>query len=255
MAQSSGGIGYNISNAKNLILEVKQGYKDMTSKMEDGWPTVSNDLVTKWVSINSEKYEKTLAQHLADTHLTAGNVLNELIGIFINAVNHYIDSETGTTLTKDGQEIYSDFDLSSYKLDTSDTDLRIDYANDNASFKNVVKAATREFGEGTDFKIEDANVAQTLYSTIESYVNDVKNQVTTSYSQLSSAAAFPGDIQQGTLDSLISNVTAKVESLSTYLADLETVLENMVGVIKSAQDDVSSAVGTAAENIANTSIF
>ena len=255
MSQSSGGIGYNITQAKSLIAEVKQGYKDMTNKMQDGWATVSNDMNTKWVSINSEKYEKTLAQHLADTHLTAGNILNELIGIFIVSVNHYIDSEVGTTLTKDGQEVTTDFDLASYKLDVADSQLRIDYSGDNENFKSVVKAAQRNFGEGTDFKIEDANVAQTLYSTIESYVNDVKAQVTNSYSGLSSASAFPGDVQQGTLDNLIANVTAQVEKLSTYLADLESVLEEMVGVIKTAQEEVSSTASSAADSIANASIF
>lgn len=254
MPQSSGGIGYNISNAKNLVLEVKEGYKAMTEKIKNGWIPVSNALTTKWVSINSEKYEKVLAKHMADIHLTTGNVLNWLIGIFIESVNYYIDSETGVSLTQEGAEVVSDFDLTSYKLDPSDSNLRIDFSGDNTDLKTIVKSATRTFAEGTDFKIEDSSTASTLYNIINDYINEVKAQVTRSYGNLSSASAFPGDVQQSTIDGLISNVTAQLEQLSTFVEDLKVALEGMVGVITTAQENVSTAVQNA-NGVDSSTIF
>lgn len=235
------GIGYNISQAKNLIGDVKRGYTEMYNKMTNNWGGVSTAFTTKWVSINSEKYEKALAKHIAETHLAATKTIDALIHMYINATNKWITDECGTDLTSGGEAIESDFDLKSYLLEETSTEYRIDATSENESLKSIVTAAKRDFSEGTDMKIEDASVAQTLYTEIESYVNDVKTAVSNSYDELDTSAAFHGNVQQTSIDNLTQTVNRQVQNLTTFLGDLRTVLEEMVGIHIKADQDVGTA--------------
>lgn len=246
------GIGYNISQAKNLIGQVKQGYTNMYNTMTNNWGGVSSAFTTKWVSINSEKYEKALAKHIAETHLAATQTIDALIHLYINATNKWITDECGTDLTSGGETMESDFDLKSYLLEETSTDYRIDAVSENDTLKGTVKAAKRDFSEGTDMKIEDAATAQTLFTEIETYVNDVKTAVSSSYDALDTSSAFHGDVQQTSIDNLTQSVNAKVQELTTFLGDLQTVLEEMVGIHIKADQEIGAAATEAANAVSET---
>lgn len=244
MANNTGStIGYRIEEADDIAKSIVTMYKNITDKIQDGWGTVSSDFVAKWNNTLSEKYEIALSKHMANVHLSTGVLLRGLSLDFINGLNRFIADETSQQVSYGGEEITSNYDLKSYIIDATDGDYKIDYVSDNEALKNTVKPSTRDYSNG-QMLLEDENVAQNLYTTIESYVKNVKDAVSNSVSNIEDRTAFDGPSSTQKYAERVSSVIASLGVLDNWLESFKTELSNLVNVTIKSEEDVANSVST-----------
>ena len=222
-------IGFNITEANNLINTVISTYKSLASKVTEGWPSIKSTMTTNWVGESELECEKQLTARLVELDGHVHNSISDLVKLLKTLGNAYIEYET-----------------TAY-LQTSVNGTMTDATLPESNVPGVVKYIDRTISEGTTRGVTSGGDA-TIKTALSTYINEVKSIAIAAANQISAASAFPGT-QSSSIDNYISAIMNGVARVETCVKTIYTALGEAVKGHQETAAEVARMFSDAASNV------
>ena len=221
-------IGYNVGQAKQLMEDIAQNYKDLANTISGEWDTVVSTLQTEWIGEDEQNFEEKFAARICELYKNAHELAKG-------------SCETIADLAESWQKFQA-----SNNLDGSESGSVTTVEIPDLSYEEgIVEKKAVTFDEGTDRGLKSSGSATNIQQSVEGYVNNIKEAANNMFSEIKSNNAFFGD-QSGSIDAFIAAVGEAIGEVIVAVKDLYTALETLAQ--SNYSDSVSSVTETMGEN-------
>lgn len=206
---SDGGeaIGYNQTEAMNVIEQMKGGLTALKTAMEDNWSTMATTFQTNWVGEDEAAFEKTFAEELGKMYTNCDTVVGSAMKFIVDAANAWADWQTGVANQFAGGTV-AKLDEYSHQADTIS-----------------ITPAEQSFDQSTTRGLQSGDAQNALVQSIEEYVNIVQGAFDGIYSTIETGKAFVGSEQAGAMNEFIHGLS---ESMRLVLKMVDTFKEETI---------------------------
>ena len=222
-------IGYNISQAKQLMEDIAQNYKDLASSISTEWDSVVSTLQTEWIGEDEQNFEGKFAERLCTLYENA----------------HELAKGSCETIA-DLAESWNKFQASNNLDGSASNSSGITIDIPDLSFTNpIVEQNEITFDEAIDRGLRSSGSAGVIQQTVTDYVNNIKEAANNMFGEIKSNNAFFGE-QTASIDSFIVAVGEAIGEVLVAVKDLFTALETLAQ--SNYTESVSSVTETMGEN-------
>ena len=223
-------IGYNISQAKQLMEDIAQHYKDLQNNITSEWDSVVSTLQQEWIGEDEQDFEGKFADRICELYDNAHKLAQGACQTIADLAVSWDKFQASNTL--DGA---SGGNSASLTIDIPDL-----------SFTNpIVSKKDRPLSEADDKGLRSSSSATTIQTTVEDYANNLKEAAQNMFSEIQSSNAFFGD-QTSSIDAFIAAVGEAIGEVIVAVKDLHTALETLAN--SNYTSSVQSVTETMGEN-------
>ena len=223
-------IGYNISQAKQLMEDIAQHYKDLQNNITSEWENVVSTLQQEWIGEDEQDFEVKFADRICELYDNAHKLAQGACQTIADLAeswekfqyNNTLDGNTG------GNSAPSTIDIP------------------DLSFENpIVSKKDRPLSESDDKGLRSSGSATTIQTTVADYANNLKEAAQNMFSEIQSSNAFFGD-QTSSIDAFVAAVGEAIGEVIAAVKDLHTALETLAN--SNYTSSVQSVTETMGEN-------
>ena len=223
-------IGYNISQAKQLMEDIAQHYKDLQNNITSEWENVVSTLQQEWIGEDEQDFEGKFADRICELYDNAHKLAQGACQTIADLAESWYKFQASNTLDGAGGG-----NSSSLTIDIPDL-----------SFTNpIVELKAVTFDEGTSRGLRSSGSATTIQTTVTDYATNVKEAAQNMFSEIQSSNAFFGD-QTSSIDAFVAAGGEAIGEVVAAVKDLYTALETLAN--SNYTSSVQSVTETMGEN-------
>lgn len=234
-------IGYNSSNAEDLVKEIKATHEKIADAMKSGWNKLSRTMQDEWVGADESNAEATLAKHMCDLFASCATAINGTIeGIaqlntdWVNFTNqNKIQGGQGSSSLTD-----STFAGSTHYVDEG-----------FGAISDTVKDPALTFSKDQRIGLASAESAGAITSALDIYVEGVGKEIDSLYTSIKTTDAFFGEKQEEQMAFYLQKVGEALGKVVAYVEEIKTALTKVVTQVTETAKVSATAMETAANNI------
>lgn len=221
-------IGYNVDKINELMKTISKNYKDLGSKMSEGWSGIRSTMESEWIGPDEVSYETALADNICKLYLSCKETAQ---GMVTNV------RELGRSW-KQFQEQNIMEGATSIKLSTEPDNVTLE----DFDIAGTVKPGSPNFTSGMNMGLKEQNSGQVIDNKITEYVDAVYTNVKSMYEALDSSQAFLGAEQNTKINDYLHNMGAAIARLTTCHKDIKARLIELTNKYNEAQSTVGQQV-------------
>jgi hypothetical protein len=228
-------IGFNIDRANEAMEGVNGAYSEVTNEISARWDEFVNALRNEWVGPDEQDFEKKLKARLESLERAMKSLASDTVNIFDELAQSWAKFQDSNTISGDSTGAAAELIRHLRKPTITNP--------------AVLNFAARMFDSSTNFGLTNANAADSLRGSLESFVASVRSRTESLFSQIDTNAAFYGENQAAKLQMLKDKVGAAVATVATSIKDLDDAMAVLVGGYNTADSTIAEAVETASGNV------
>ena len=227
--------GFNVHEVDEVLRSLKNSYDTLGDKMATPWPALQQAMQDNWVGPDEQSYEERFAKDVCNLYIACKDVIQTLITNIAKLGQSWEEFQKNNII--DGAETHERYGLISYgvKLDDNSISDVVKLKVDNGNYKE-----NRGLVNGDS----SYNI---INNAIDTYVNDVKNEVNTLYQGIVSGKAFLGGGQAQEIDGYITRIGVAVGALSTSHDAIRAALQQLLINYRTQAQNVAQAASGAGQ--------
>ena len=229
--------GYNIAEVNSVLLMLKSSYNDLGDKMANPWPALQNTMQEKWIGPDEQAYEGKFAKDICDLYVTCKETIQTLIDNVTRLGQSWEEFQKTNVIEDTAVKANGNTVLAEVRLDD----------NKLAEVLRIVSVKERNFGYMENLGLSDPLAYYAINRAIETYVNDVKNEVNKLYQGITASKAFLGGKQAQEIDAYIVRIGVAVGNLSTSHDQIREALLQLVNNYYRQAEAVNNAASGAGQ--------
>ena len=204
-------IGYNVSEAENLMRNLIESYDSLGKTIENEWTRVVQVLQNEWIGEDEQDYEIKLVKKVNSLYTNAYNLVQTSCNTIVNMVSTWHEFQQNNTINGE-----------------KGTDIGKSEATMPSITKNeeLLKAKEKTFSATDDRGLRQNSSAQTIKTSMDSYISNIDAKTKDLYYKIKSSNAFFGE-QTTSIDGYISKLGDAIIQVVTSIKDLYNALDTL----------------------------
>lgn len=211
----NGFIGFNPEKINELMQLIADSYQSIGEKMASGWNNVSSTMQSNWKGLDEQDYEDKLAKRMNSLYGSSTSLVNAMIQQIKNLADSWKDFQArnilqgGDNATMSARPVAYEFSIPALKV---------------YDMWTIVKLNENSFaGENLGLVSGGGNV---IKLTVDNYVNQIKNDISSMYAQFDSSSAFLGS-QSQEVNNYLQAVSRVIQAVATDISDMYTAIDKL----------------------------
>ena len=206
-------IGYNVNEAENLMKNLIESYESLGKTIENEWATVVQVLQNEWIGEDEQDYEIKLVKKLNSLYTNAYNLIQTSCSTIVNMVSTWHEFQQNNTING---EMGADIGKSEATMPSISRN------------EELLKAQEKTFDVNDDRGLRQVSSAQTIKTSMDSYISNIDARTKELYYKIKSSGAFFGE-QTSSIDEYISKLGDAIIQVVTSIKDLYNALDTLAG--------------------------